>query len=137
MAKSWCYSFDNEQFRSGTFATRKAALQDAQKEGLAINKEKYNNKIEWIYISECKPAVNKDMYPDADIIIEHMECQAEDIGGEYTNEYPDVTTEQKDELTDQLHELLDRWSNKHNITPTFYTVFKSNKYDLKTLKSMS
>lgn len=137
MAKSWCYSFDNEKFRSGTFTTRKAALKDVQAEGFAINEEEDNNKIKWVYVAECKLAVNEDMFPDANIILEHMEFQAEDIGGEYGNDYPDVTKEQKDELTDQLNELLSRWSNKNDITPTFYTVFSSKKYDLKTLESIN
>lgn len=136
MSKSWCYSFDDSNFLSGTFNTRKAALEDAQKEGIARNNDEGNNNIKCIYVAECKLAVNEELFPDAETIIEHMECMAQDAGGEHGSDYPDVTKEQKEDLTSQLHKLLNEWCEKCDVTPSFYTVFESKKHDLITLKSV-
>jgi len=134
MAKQWCYSFDNENYSNGTFKTKKAALEDAQKEGVARNQEEENNNIKFIYVSECEVPQNEQMFPDAEVIIEHMACQAEDIGRDYANGYPDVTQEQEDDLNHQLHELLNNWCKKCDVSPSFFTVLESRKYDLNTLK---
>ncbi|EKO3650561.1 hypothetical protein M3910_000279 [Vibrio metschnikovii] len=133
MTKQWCYSFDNKNFSNGTFNTKKAALENAHKEGIARNNEEDSNNIKLIYVAECESPLNERMFPDADIIIEHMACQAEDIGGEYANDYPDVSQEQEDDLTHQLHELLNDWCKKCDVSPLFFSVSESKKYDLNTL----
>ncbi|AZS26232.1 hypothetical protein [Vibrio anguillarum] len=134
MNDKWCYSFDGSNFSNGTFETDKLALADAQREGLCRNKENNDEAIKHIFIAPCRLAENKTMFPDADLIIEHMNCQAEDIGGQYASSYPDVSDEETDSLTIQLHELLEKWCEKCQVFPTFFTVHASSKYDLHTLK---
>lgn len=134
MDKQWCYSFDNRNFSNGTFDTQKAALEEAQEVGIATNKEGECNKIKHIYVAECESPLNERMFPNADIIIEHMACQAEDIGGEFASDYPDVSEEQEKDLTRQLHELLNNWCKQSDVSPSFFSVLESKKYDLNTLR---
>lgn len=137
MAKQeWCYSFDNSVFKSGSFATRKLALEDARKEANALNKENDEN-IKHVYVAKCELTENSSLFPDSEIIIEHMQCQAEDVGGEYAESYPDVSDEAEKELTEQLHRLLSDWCSKHEVSPTFYTVFESKKVALTVLNVAS
>lgn len=133
MKRQWCYSFNNKDFSSGAFCTKKLALEEAQKEGFALNNSDDSSTIKFIYIAQCEVAKNHSFFPDAEILIEHMACQADDIGGEHANGYPDASHDAEKELTNELHKLLHNWCNKHCISPTFYTVFESIKFDLNTL----
>lgn len=134
--KGWAYSFDNENFSSGMFSTKKEALSDAQREGLARNEQNDENN-QFIYIAKSEHATNEQFFPDADIITEHMFCNAEDVGGDYADKYPDVSVEAEEELTDALHKLLSDWCNKHEVAPSFYTVSESKKYNISTLKPVN
>jgi hypothetical protein len=60
-----------------------------------------------------------------DAIIEHISEQAYDIGGEYADDYPDVTPEQAKEL----ESLVAGWI-KRACPPTFYTVENIKPYVL-------
>jgi hypothetical protein len=128
--KGWCYSYDNSNFNGGTFDTKKLAIEDAQREGQLRNAEGEDN--QFIYISQAEMAVNASFFPDADTITEHMACQAEDVGGEHADSYPDVSTEAENELTVALHNLLTDWCVKNDVSPTFYNVGPSKKYSLQT-----
>ena len=66
-----------------------------------------------------------------------MALQAEDVGGEHANDYPDVSKEAEVELTQQLEALLSKWCEKHEVTPTFYAVKESQAYNLVTLEETS
>lgn len=134
MSQQWCYSFNDTDFSSGVFGSKEAALEEAKLEAIELNNEEGESKKRFIYLAKCKPAMNSHMFPDADIIIDHMTSQADDIGGVHSDDYPDVSKEQEEELTDKLHELLSKWCEKHNIQPSFYTVLESKKYDLETLQ---
>lgn len=118
----WCYSYDNEIFDSGSFSTREEALIDAR--------ENAEEGIEFAYLANSAPYSNYTMYPDADIIIEHMYCQADDLGGDFANDYPDCPPEAEKELTEKLHKLLDEWCEKYEIKPSFYQVLNSKEVKL-------
>lgn len=62
---------------------------------------------------------------DADDIIEMIGERAHDIGGEYAEDFPDVSKEAKAELT----AMLANWIAKH-CPPTFYTVGSIKPYTL-------
>jgi hypothetical protein len=132
--KQWCYSFDNTDFTSGTFEDKTKALQDAQEEGLARIKE--GEELEKIYLATAELPNNKQFFPDASMITEHMALQAEDVGGEHANEYPNTSKEAEEELTEQLEALLTKWCDRHEVTPTFYTVSNSEQYSLQTLEKI-
>jgi len=131
---SWCYSFNNSDFSSGTFSSKGAALADAQKEGGTRNLE--GEFLDVIYLAEACLANNEQFFPDADLIIEHMALQADDVGGEHANDYPDIAEEATNELTQQLHALLSKWCQKNEVLPTFYNVRNSEPYDLCTLAKL-
>lgn len=132
MTEQWCFSLDNTKFTSGTFDSKKLALEAGQKEGLLLKEG--GEAISTIFVAPCKYAQNSQMYPDAELILEHMACQAEDIGREFAESYPDCDKEAEKELTEKMHALLDEWCSKHSISPTFYTIGESMEFDLVTLK---
>ena len=132
--KQWCYSFDNTDFTSGTFEEKKEALIDAQKEGIARIEE--DEKLNTIYLATADSPNNKRFFPDASLITEHMALQVEDVGGEYADEYPNVSKEAEEELTEQLEALLVKWCDKHEVIPAFYTVSDSEPYNLQTLEKI-
>lgn len=131
-ATRWCYSLDNEDYSLGTYGTDREALAAGQAEA----KERINDgkDIKFIYVAQSVEPLNSSFFPDGGDIIEHMENQADDVGGDYTNNYPDVTDEAVDELTVELHALLEAWCKKHEVAPTFYSVSEPNCYDVNTLE---
>ena len=124
----WCFSFDNCSFNSGVFKTQAIALDEAQREGERRSKEGGHNPF--VYLAKADLAANERFYPDADVLIEHMACQADDVGGDYVDNYPDCNIDAKNELTSELYSLLNRWCIKHGISPSFYEVGESTKYSL-------
>ena len=62
--KGWCYSFNNVDFKSGTFETQNLAIEDAQREGVHRNSEGENN--QFIYVAHAELTVNSSLFPDAD-----------------------------------------------------------------------
>ena len=138
MAKSkinWCYSFDNIDFSNGTFSDKDIALADAKKEGLGRNSE--GQSLDTIYLAKADFATNEQFFPDADLITEHMALQAEDVGGDYAENYPDVSKEAEEELTKELESLLSKWCEKNKVAPTFFNVSNSQSYDLRTLAKLT
>lgn len=124
-SNAWCYSFDGESFTSGAFTSADNALQDAIKEADESAK---------VYLAPCETYDNSRFFPDADELINYMGNQADDVGGEFANDYPDVSEEAENELTEKLHALLNEWCDKHGVAPSFYGVRTAELYDLKTLK---
>jgi len=60
---------------------------------------------------------------DADDVIELLASRAADVGGEWAEDYPDVTKEAKGEL----EALLWSWVEKH-CKPEFWSVTNAEKY---------
>ncbi|MCG7550903.1 hypothetical protein [Pseudoalteromonas sp. Of7M-16] len=125
--KKWTYSFDGEKFHHGTFDSLDDALADAQMEALALD----DNTTTAVF-GTCTEPSNESFFPDSDEITNYMACQAEDEGGEYALDYPDASEEAELELSNALHGLLSWWCKKHEITPNFFNVEKTQKYDINT-----
>lgn len=124
----WCYSFDGEDYSSGTFASEQVALTEAQKAAAEFDTVKF------LYVAKAEAQKNHSFFPDGSDIIEHMANQADDVGGDYVNNYPDVSDEAELELTTELHALLEKWCEKHSVSPSFYLVSDPVVYDVVTLK---
>lgn len=67
------------------------------------------------------PTVNKLV--DADDIIEMLGERAYDIGGEYAEDFPDVSAQERDEL----NTLLQNWIDSY-CKPSFYSVLDIQEY---------
>ncbi len=56
-------------------------------------------------------------------MIESVQADAYDEGGEYAENYlDDVTKEQREELEEQLDVVFNAWLEKHDLYPNFYTI---------------
>jgi hypothetical protein len=133
----WCYSLDGENYANGTFASEKIALAKAQKEMAEAQKvmaETAVSEVKFLYIAKAEPQQNHSFFPDGSDIIEHMANQADDVGGDHVNNYPDVSEEAEKELTTELHALLEKWCEKHGVSPSFYLVSEPMTYNAKTMK---
>ena len=64
--------------------------------------------------------------PDASWIVEQMNEQACDVGGEWAESWP----EPSDEACAELDSLLKDWANKNCGPCTFYTVEKTEPYTI-------
>ena len=117
----YAYSFDETDFSSGVFETLEKAIADAQ-----LNADGFDR----VFVGRVKNPVNSDFYPDADVITEHMLIQAEDVAGEYAEDYIDVSAEAEKDLTEYLHRMLDNWCRKYCISPSFYEVLEIKEYKL-------
>lgn len=64
-------------------------------------------------------------------VIEAVQTDAYDEGGEYAENYlDDVTKEQREELEEQLDVVFNAWLEKHDLYPNFYTIpaYETYKY---------
>ena len=112
MTHKYCYSLDNERFTDGYDdfqRTVSEALSD-------VNDETH------VYVGETVSHENSRFYPDSDVIIEHMACQADDVGGEYAESYPDASKANEEKLNKMLEEMLDKWCKECGVSPSFYSV---------------
>lgn len=128
----WCYSLNGEDYTSGTFESVEATLAAGQKEAKAQIADGEN--VDFIYVAKAEQQHNYSFFPDGSDIIEHMADQADSVGGDYANNYPDVSDEAETELTTELHALLEKWCEKHGVSPSFYQVSEPVIYDAATLK---
>lgn len=126
-ADEYCYSWNGEGFKSDTFYSVKDALAAA-----AADNEEDNAHV---HIGKVDRPSNSQFFPDAGDVIEHMENQASDYGGEYAEYYPDVSEEAKAELGDQLAALLDAWCERHDVSPNFYQVVAVKEYPVSSSPS--
>lgn len=64
-------------------------------------------------------------------MIEAVQTDAYDEGGEYAENYlDDVTKEQREELEEQLDVVFNAWLEKHDLYTNFYTIpaYETYKY---------
>lgn len=64
-------------------------------------------------------------------MIEAIQTDAYDEGGEYAENYlDDVTKEQREELEEQLDVVFNAWLEKYDLYPNFYTIpaYETYKY---------
>lgn len=126
--QEWCYALDGENFMSGTFSSKSEAVEQCKKEFLDHCDDSDSSDL--LTVAICTKPKNSDLFPDADDIIEHMANQADDIGGEYANDYPDASPENQELLTVMLHTTLNEWCDKCEIIPSFYTVGATEEVEL-------
>lgn len=127
MKKQFTYSTNGEDFNGGSFDSHKEAM----KEALATFDE---SDTDFVYVGETVPHDNTRFYPDADLIIEHMALQADDVAGDYADGYPDASKEDEELLTKMMKDMLDEWCKKAQVSPSFYSVVNIKKYSVKTGK---
>lgn len=119
--KKFTWSVDDEDWRAGMFDSFDDAVANA-----IDNAEDENwRPVESVYIGECKEHPNSRFFPDGGVIIDHMQCAADDIGGEHGCDYPDVDREAISDLTNMLHKMLNEWCAKHGVEPSFYEIESS------------
>ena len=128
MAKQYAHSFDGSIF-TGEFTTIKAALEDAR-----LSAKDLENNMQHVHIGEVITPLIESVFPDADMITEHMACQADDVSGGFSENFPDVSKEAESQLTSKLHELLTNWCTEHQISIDYFSVKKKKKYSLETGK---
>ncbi|MGF1884216.1 hypothetical protein [Vibrio splendidus] len=127
MKKQFTYSTDNEHFNGGSFDSH----EDAKLEALATE---HKPGTTFVCVGEVAPHDNATFYPDAELIIEHMYEQARDVGGEYAEDYPDVSKEDEKLLTQMMKETLDKWCEIAQVSPSFFGVKNIKKYSVETGK---
>jgi len=107
----YAYSWDDESY-TGTFPSKEEAIAEAFGEW----PERVN-----VFVGEVVYPSAPEIFIDADTIIDAIINQ-EEYSGEYTQDWPIVSKEQKQELTDSLQRIVSEWIAKHNLQPNWYTV---------------
>lgn len=83
-----------------------------------------------VFVGECelyRPSLLSCGYD----VIEAVQTDAYDEGGEYAENYlDDVTKEQREELEEQLDVVFNAWLEKYDLYPNFYTIptYETYKY---------
>lgn len=128
MSKEYAHSFDGSTF-IGKFSTIKDALSDARLTAKDLEKD-----TQHVHIGEAKAPLVESFFPDADMVTEHMACQADDVSGGFSENFPDVSKEAEAQLTSKLHELLTNWCIEHQISTDFFHIINDKKYSIETGK---
>ena len=137
--QSWCYiqeytanlvaySFDGETY-GATYNNTKEALKDAIAEFEEFKKYPPKRGIpNKIFVGQCefyRPSLSNSGYD----VIEAVQCQAQDEGGEWADDYlDDATREQIEELESGLEAVFQEWIQKYNFYPNFYTIPAADVY---------
>lgn len=116
---------DGENY-SAMYDTAAEALEDARNEiEYMIESRKKGYKVvlpERVFVGECelyRPSLLSCGYD----VIEAVQADAYDEGGEYAENYlDDVTKEQREELEEQLDVVFNAWLEKYDLYPNFYTI---------------
>lgn len=111
---------------SAMYDTAAEALEDARNEiEYMIESRKKGYKVilpERVFVGECelyRPSLLSCGYD----VIESVQADAYDEGGEYAENYlDDVTKEQREELEEQLDVVFNAWLEKYDLYPNFYTI---------------
>nr|WP_317403403.1 hypothetical protein [Plesiomonas shigelloides] len=117
----FAWSVNDEDYNSGMFSSFDDAVADA----LENAEDDDGNKVEFVFIGRVSGYSNSYFFPSGDDIVNHMANAADDVCGEYADNYPDAYKEDISELTERLHKLLEGWCDENKISPTFYTVKSS------------
>lgn len=104
-----CWSDDGSDFRYGTLDELLDCHDDIEPGRV-------------VYVGEPDRPDPAD-FIDADDVIELLACRGSDIGGEWAEDFPDITPEAKKELD----ELLAAWVTKH-CEVRFYQVVNTREY---------
>ncbi|MGB1309962.1 MAG: hypothetical protein ACPG47_02070 [Leucothrix sp.] len=113
----YCYSFSEDQDFAGSFVSREEAIAEA------IDSGEYdpvdNNCIYTGVIQRIEPS---QFFPNADMIINEMACQADSDAGEFDTNFPDASKEAEEDLDRMLNKTLESWCAKHGISVDFWHV---------------
>lgn len=111
--KKWGFARKEAEYFHGEEDTRQAAIASGTKE---YDGESFQvGQFETVYASE--------FYPDVDTVLEIMGDRAHDNSSEFSEGWPsEPTQEAKDELDSGLQDLLNAWTEKHDLKPSWYSV---------------
>ena len=108
-----CWSFDGENFNYDSLRDLIDANRDELQVGSVVE---FGTKVEY---SASR------FVPKSDWVFEQMQEQAYDVGGEFSEDFPDVS----DEGAAELDALLKAWAEKH-VTVNFWTVANTQEYTI-------
>lgn len=114
--KTFSYSTDEEHYL-GSFDTPEAAAH----EGFEEEYQWGDGEIRTIFVGENVPPIPPEGYIDADLLIEHVQCQ-EDYSGEWADDWPGSTKAQTEELTTEVRKVFAAWVEKHDLRPRHFSV---------------
>ena len=81
-----------------------------------------------IFVGQCefyRPSLSNSGYD----VIEAVQCQAQDEGGEWADDYlDDATRDQIEELESGIEAVFQEWIQKYNFYPNFYTIPAADVY---------
>lgn len=117
----WCYSLCGHSYY-GVFDTKEEAIKEGEAEAREYEKDLF---------FVARAVITFQPYIYAEDIIEEIQQNAYDNGGEYAETYlDDVQRKHRDELEEKLNEVLSNWMNKYGYTPNFYSVEDVETYRL-------
>lgn len=117
--KTFCYSVGGEMFYElGLFA-------DARSAAKRFFQDHWDNEV--VYVGEPGEPCPAEKYIDADLIIEHAQVQ-DDYSGEWGEDWPGETEEQKRQLTERLQKVFGDWLDEHKLRPNFFMVHEDVKF---------
>lgn len=125
MSKKWTYELDinRDIWRGGVFNSREEAIEEATKEALIDDIEKFK-------IGVIKDVPNFGV--DVDTVIEDIQNAMYDEIGEVAEDYlDDVSKGHLLELEEQLNEVFYKWQEKYNYKPTFYSIISEEMIEIK------
>lgn len=123
--KKWGYSLNGEDY-DGLYDTK----EDAIKQGF-IDAQEYGKEVFFV----AKAVITFQPHVYAEGIIEEIQENAYDEGGEYAETYlDDVKREHLEELEEKLNEVLSNWINKYEYNPNFYSVEDIEEVQVQSVK---
>lgn len=125
--KKWVISTDSigSDFDCGDFSDTKEEAIVAFRKDLADGDYDDVKKQGFFWVGQTV-AHSVTRFFNADEVIDRAADIADDVGGEFAEDYPDVTQEARDELD----ELLLNWATKYSLEPNFYEIINSEKVNI-------
>lgn len=117
---TWETVKDREIQQNATFETAKECIEDAKQCGIEDNK---------IFVGECVPYI---VTIDAISVLEDLEEDAYDYSeiAESWNLTSYENRQEIEKLSDELTKVVNRWLEKNNLQPTFYTIQNVKEYEI-------
>ena len=116
----WGYSLNGEDY-FGLYDSKEEAIKEGETEAREYEKDSF-------FVAR---AITFQPHIYAEDVIEEIQQNAYDNGGEYAETYlDDVQRKHRDELEEKLNEVLSNWMNKYGYTPNFYSVEDVETYRL-------
>ena len=125
MSKKWTYELDinSDIWRGGVFNSREEAIEEATKEALIDDIEKFK-------IGVTKDAPNFGVDVDT-VIVDIQNAMYAEVGEVAEDYLDDVNTKHLLELEEQLNEVFYKWQEKYNYKPTFYSIISEEIVNIK------